>query len=166
MIFVILKFPQTSVQKRSIFNLVSEKIGYKTRREGNSLLHLAAIKTNIPTYWLGAGELKHVTVFPSVPVALFLLSCGANVNATNKDGYSPLLLALKTAPENFEMAEVLLAAGARVDQTTIFGEKPSDFLPRFNILNYVNLQCLAASVIRENDIGQVPRHLESFIEWV
>lgn len=172
MIFVILHIPRTDVQDRAVFSLVSDtlRLDPRTCQGGHSLLHLAAMKTNVLTNH-SLLEDEHMTPFPSVSVVSYLLSCGANVNATNDKGSSPLFMASQDILFKQEIVEVLLEAGAHVDQVTSLGERPSTFLRQnskchINILNYTTLKCLAARVIQQYRIpysGEVPTHLESFI---
>nr|XP_027238181.1 protein fem-1 homolog A-like [Penaeus vannamei] len=94
MIFVVLHIPRTEEEKQKVATLVNSiiRLDPRTCQGGHSLLHLAAMKTNVlNTHSLLEDE--HMTPFPSVEVVSFLLACGAMVNVTNDKGSSPLFMA-------------------------------------------------------------------------
>ena len=158
-IYILLNLSKTD--EGSIFELTSDivsRIDPRTLKRGNSLLHLS---------------------LSSVSVTSFLLNCGANINSTNDEGYSPLFLTLvrheaeegeelkvKHKDSALKMTKFLLESGAHIDQKTHSGERPSQYLDKnlFNVLDYTTLQCLAARVIQEYNIpGKIPMRLKPFI---
>ena len=57
----------------------------------------------------------------------YLFSLGANVNALNNEGLTPLHLAVKAL--NIRFAKDLLLRGANRDQETVEGKKPIEMVP-------------------------------------
>ena len=169
-VYIILDIPhQSNIQKRNIFNLTSDlilRVDPRTSEKGDSLLHLSVTTSSIIKSFATSKSFA-TPRFPSASVTMFLLNCGADINSTNDEGCSPLFSALMD--EHDEITTLLLNSGAHVDQITSLGERPCRYLknPKFKILNYVSLKCLAARIIQEYDInylGKVPTILESFIE--
>ncbi|KAK3855362.1 hypothetical protein Pcinc_038232 [Petrolisthes cinctipes] len=94
MLFVLLHIPCTDKQRERSASLVNGtvRLDPRTCQAGHTLLHLAAMKTNVLNNHALLEE-DHMTPFPSAPVVTFLLACGAPVNATNDKGSSPLFMA-------------------------------------------------------------------------
>ena len=71
-----------------------------------------------------------------------------------------------------QVVDILLKAGAHIDQVNDSGLRPSTVLSRNNdshyiLMNHLTLKCLAAQVIQANNISydhQVPKALEDFIK--
>ena len=64
------------------------------------------------------------------------------------------------------LLKLLLRYSAHVDLFNDFGDIAATGL-QLQILDYVNLQCLAATVIRDRRIpyvGKIPAHLEPFVQ--
>lgn len=173
MLFVLLHIPHTEEQREEAVTMVKGvvRLDPRTCQGGQSLLHLAAMKTNVLNNH-ALLEDDHMTPFPSAAVVSFLLECGAPVNATNDKGSSPLFMASQDLLFKEEIVEVLLKAGGHVDQVTASGDRPSRNLrlnPKchISILSYTSLKCLAARVIQKHRIpyaGEVPKHLEAFVK--
>ncbi|MCL4120276.1 UNVERIFIED_CONTAM: hypothetical protein GTU68_012003 [Idotea baltica] len=95
MIYVLLHINLSPEELHSIAIIVNRilRLDPRTNQGGFSLLHLAAMKTNV-IYNNSLLEDQHMTPFPSIKVLDFLLECGADVNATtNEKGFSPLYIA-------------------------------------------------------------------------
>ena len=108
---------------------------------------------------------------------LNLLLAGADVNATNNRGCSPLMYSIfrvvETKSEKYQkIIKILLEARAHIDQV-MFGKTISEhvgfrkFLDITGTKVHINLQCLAARAIRRYHIpyaaGRVSSALEIFI---
>ena len=101
-----------------------------------------------------------------------LLECGADVNAVDRRNNTPLhLCARPYSSEHFDqnqqdqVMKLLLRYSAHVDIVNESGDMAAKGLP-LNILDYVNLKCLAAAVIRDRRIpyvGEIPASLELFV---
>jgi len=136
--------------------------------DGRTLLHLAVDPASSSV----ADELY--SDLPSSAVVEFLLTAGAAVNAVDSAGNTPLHVAVSNRPEParrgvwLEMIDFLLYHGAHVDIANAKREVASDALPpTVNILNHVNLKCLAARAIRGHQLpyrGIIPATLADFVD--
>ncbi|CAG2235781.1 Protein fem-1 homolog A-A,Protein fem-1 homolog CG6966,Protein fem-1 homolog A,Protein fem-1 homolog B,Protein fem-1 homolog A-B,Protein fem-1 homolog C [Mytilus edulis] len=150
--------------KEVVYKLVRMKpIGTK----GFSPLHLACSRetTNVGRY--------PVCSFPSADVAQLLMDVGADVNAIDLDGNSPLHIASSNRPCRSEVIRTLLRNGAHLDRCNKDRKTPMQLIRGMSIndivspLNYLTLQCLSARKIVKCNIsykGQIPKKLENFIE--
>uniref|UniRef100_A0A0A9Z3D9 Protein fem-1 CG6966 n=2 Tax=Lygus hesperus TaxID=30085 RepID=A0A0A9Z3D9_LYGHE len=110
--------------------------------------------------------------FPSTILVTCLLRVGADVNALDDSGASPLHIAARSKP-SASLVRALLSAGAHLDAIDGSGRTFSQLLPPdiplpklCNEVKHTTLACLAARVLRSNRLpylGQIPRHLESFV---
>ncbi|KAF0303543.1 Protein fem-1 C [Amphibalanus amphitrite] len=145
--------------KRQLYRLL--KLRPRTCAEGNTLLHLAVSASVQPKSQFDDAL---PDIFPSAEVASVLLECGADVDATNNAGVTPLLLAARGpiygnsvhAPFNTSTAavvNVLLEAGAHVDRRV--GPRKRDAAHqlldlarhRYCRVQHAPLRCLAARVV-------------------
>ncbi|XP_016999065.2 protein fem-1 homolog CG6966 [Drosophila takahashii] len=110
--------------------------------------------------------------FPSVTLAKALLEVGADPNAIDESGNTPLHLATMQ-PYVEPLSHILLEGGAHLDTKNYAGETFESLLaptPMHKIIDpmkYTTLACLAARTIKKHDIryeGTVPATLYEFIE--
>ena len=107
-------------------------------------------------------------------VAKVLLECGADVNSV--DSRHNTAMHLSTGPytnsdsslqnEKSKVIELLLQYSAHPDIVNDHGDFAATGLS-LNMLDHVNLKCLATAVIRDHQIpylGQIPESLESFVK--
>ena len=140
--------------KRIIHRLVHSQI---RDNYGRTLLHYAVV-----TY----------DTYPGV--AEVLLECGADANSV--DTYHNTALHLRTCPyvnsgsfpknEKSKVIKLLLRYSAHPDIVNDRGDFAANGLS-LNMLDHVNLKCLATAVIRDHQIpyvGQIPKSLESFVQ--
>ena len=101
-----------------------------------------------------------------------LLECGADVNAVDHKNNTALHLCTQSYlnfviyDERDRIIELLLRYSAHVDFVNDSGDIAAKGLP-LNMLDHVDLKCLAATFIRARQIpyiGQIPAHLESFVQ--
>ncbi|XP_074649894.1 protein fem-1 homolog C-like [Tubulanus polymorphus] len=132
----------------------------------NSLLHLAC---SGDTSKVGRYP---VCNFPCAAVIALLIEVGADVNQANVDANTPLHAAAVNQPCDTDILAVLLKSGAHLDTCNLDHKTPMQLMRNATIydvaspLNYINLQCLAASVIVRHSIpyqGHVTHKLEQFI---
>ncbi|KAH8342165.1 hypothetical protein KR074_002343 [Drosophila pseudoananassae] len=110
--------------------------------------------------------------FPSVSLAKALLEVGADPNAIDEAGNTPLHLATMQ-PFVEPLSHILLEGGAHLDTKNYAGETFESLLyptPMHKVVDpmkYTTLACLAARTIKKHDIryeGTVPATLYEFIE--
>ncbi|XP_017083381.2 protein fem-1 homolog CG6966 [Drosophila eugracilis] len=110
--------------------------------------------------------------FPSVTLAKALLEVGADPNAIDEAGNTPLHLATMQ-PYVEPLSHILLEGGAHLDTKNYAGETFESLLaptPMHKVIDpmkYTTLACLAARTIKKHDIryeGTVPATLYEFIE--
>ncbi|XP_072932133.1 protein fem-1 homolog A-like [Epargyreus clarus] len=140
---------------------------------GDSLLHLAAARLDpvASTYFADDDAAPMESVFPSASVARLLLRCGADAARLNDARCTPLHVA--TLPYNFcnEVVEVLLEAGAHLDQPNAFGDSALEQLAqcaasRVRPLRHVSLACLCARALaarRPPPAALLPRALHELL---
>ena len=141
--------------KRIVRRLVRSKMKNKM---GRTLLHRAVERCCLFRGWLSFVEL--------------LLECGADVNAVDRKKCtalhlcSPLHINVFTPNEREEVTKLLLRYSAHVDIFNDSGVIAAEGL-ELQILDHVNLKCLAATVIRDRRISyvsKIPAHLEPFVQ--
>ena len=90
-------------------------------------------------------------LFPSAPVASFVLQCGYDVHSRNDMQETPLHIASRCENFSAEVADLLLRNGAQLDTPDLRDISPRDILIahacQINIKPYVTLKCLAAKTI-------------------
>ena len=142
---------------------------------GQTLLHLS-ISPN-------SNDIVHIQSklkFPCIAVVELLLECGANVNAVDEDINTALHFCsqalrdidTKKHPDLIKrIAGLLLKNGAHVDMVNIWGDRAVDnllsSLMEMNMLDFISLKCLSASVVMKYKIsyaGHIPASLESFVQ--
>lgn len=111
--------------------------------------------------------------FPSPQLAKALLIVGADPNATDESGNTPLHLAALARPCPVNLARVLLDYGAHLDAKNSDGDTFESLLQDqqlhelVNPVKYTKLTCLAAKTIRNHGIeykNEIPKFLYKFIE--
>ncbi|XP_065371653.1 protein fem-1 homolog A [Calliphora vicina] len=137
----------------------------------DSLLHVCVSRLNVIKSGLLNDENLNV-IFPNADVIKLLLECGINVNAKNEVKSTPLHIAAQ--PYNFsnEIITILLDHGADLDQPNKSDERPYNLIAlnsanTIPLMNYINLKCLAATIISKYRIpyrNQIPKCLENFVK--
>ncbi|XP_077556474.1 protein fem-1 homolog CG6966 [Haemaphysalis longicornis] len=132
---------------------------------GETCLHLACGRAP-PARALGAVCQE---AFPAPPLVRLLLELGADPDAVDHEGRTPLHVAARSKPCSRAAALALLARGAHLDRTDRAGRTPLDYAPALvdcSPLRFTGLQCLCARAILRYGLpfrGLVPRQLESFV---
>ncbi|XP_031162539.1 protein fem-1 homolog B [Sander lucioperca] len=145
-------------------------------RDGASLLHLA-ISSNTPVDDFHTND---VCSFPSAQVTKLLLDCGAQVNAVDHEGNTPLHVIVQYNRPISDFLTLhaiiisLVEAGAHTDMANKQKKTPldksttgvSEILLKTQMK--MSLKCLAARAVRLHQItyrNQIPKTLEEFVEF-
>ncbi|CAN9499025.1 unnamed protein product [Ophioblennius macclurei] len=145
-------------------------------REGSSLLHLA-ISSTTPVDDFHTND---VCSFPNAQVTKLLLDCGAQVNAVDHEGNTPLHVIVQYNRPISDFLTLhaiiinLVEAGAHTDMTNKQKKTPldksttgvSEILLKTQMK--MSLKCLAARAVRQHQItyrNQIPKTLEEFVEF-
>ncbi|RZF44658.1 hypothetical protein LSTR_LSTR000610 [Laodelphax striatellus] len=145
-----------------------------TSKIGQTLLHLC-VNPDTPVDEFHTND---VCRFPCSDTAKLLIHCGANVNAMDDEGNTPLHVIVRQHHANdfialHKIVNSLAEAGAHIDVVNAKGKTPFELATSGfaeNVVRHhtkINLMCLAARVIQQNRVpyyGQVPQSLEEFID--
>ena len=155
--------------------LCFNKLGMSLQNSGVTPLHMVLDETTL----VDDFHVNDIVKFPNEKVARLLIKCGANVNATSKNGDTPLHVIVRYSRPIYDFLTLhnviitLLEEGAHFDicnkerKTPLqaCGDQVSEMILRSQ--NYISLKCLCARVVREQHIdyvGQIPITLEEFVE--
>ncbi|KAK5616409.1 Protein fem-1 B [Crenichthys baileyi] len=145
-------------------------------REGSSLLHLA-ISSSTPVDDFHTND---VCSFPNAKVTKLMLDCGAQVNAVDHEGNTPLHVIVQYNRPISDFLTLhaiiinLVESGAHTDMTNKQKKTPldksttgvSEILLKTQMK--MSLKCLAARAVRQHRItyrNQIPKTLEEFVEF-
>ncbi|XP_042900716.1 protein fem-1 homolog B-like [Parasteatoda tepidariorum] len=166
----------SSDEEFKIFKLVYEINQLNlTTSDGSTLLHLAV---NVDTI-VDEFHTKYVCKFPCASTARMLIQCGADVDAVDKAGNTPLhiIVAYQKPITDFmtlhSIITKLLDAGSHIDRVNNNGESPFDAVLTgvaeiiLKTQHQLNLKCMAARAVKKYNLnykGIVPFTLASFTD--
>ena len=144
-------------------------------KNGKSLLHLAVWKeTPADEHYV-----KDVCMYPCLKTTQFLIRAGANLNARDSSGDTPLHVAGSFQAENgdlktqTEILRTLLVAGSHGDFANKKGQTPLDVAASgeaqkvLKAKEDIRLKCIAAKAVKKLNLeycGVVPKTLEYFVD--
>ncbi|XP_061389317.1 protein fem-1 homolog C [Musca vetustissima] len=172
-IYLLLATASTAEETRQVYLSVRKLVqaNITSACTNDSLLHLCVSRLNVIKSGLLNDENLNV-IFPNASVIKLLLNCGMNVNAKNEVKSTALHIAAQ--PYNFsnEIITLLLNHGADLDQPNKSDERPYNLIAlnaanTIPLMNYINLKCLAATIISKYRIpyrNQIPKCLETFVK--
>ena len=132
----------------NIIGKILEK-GYviqETDSDGNTLLHLAAMKNPGTKMILkkkisiDARIILNKKIIPSAKrcyIAKMLIQNGANVNSKDKKGFTPLHIAVKE--NQIDLAKIFLDHGADIEAKSNFVQTPLDLAVNANLIDMASL---------------------------
>ncbi|XP_039291555.1 protein fem-1 homolog CG6966 isoform X1 [Nilaparvata lugens] len=162
-----LSTPITSDQRHLANSLIYQLVKMNVRGlNGQTPLHIACSSeaTLVGRY--------PACSFPSVQLVKMLMAVGAEPNATDDQGNTPLHIAARLQPCSTALAKALLDGGAHLDTVDQSGRTFRDYQPTIynsvQPLNYLRLTCLAAQAVKRNAIsctanGELPVTLLSLL---
>ncbi|EDW80634.1 uncharacterized protein Dwil_GK11460 [Drosophila willistoni] len=175
LIYLLINTVQTEAQRKLIFRAIRETVvvgNLRSASTSDTLLHLCSSRLNvIKSGYITDDNFADKTVFPNADVIKLLIECGIDVNIKNEAKSSPLHVACLPYNYDNEIVHLLLKCGADIDQPNRADKRPYDSIASnptstIPLLNYVTLQCLAATVISKHRIpyrNQLHKQLEKFV---
>ena len=171
------KLKLTSIQEIEFYKLVYRivRMNMTFKRLGHTLLH-AAIDDNTA---VDDFHIVDVVSFPNMEVVKLLVKCGANVNACDNHGDTPLHVIMKYNKPISDFLSlhsiiiVLLENNAHADVTNNAGNTPVEVATTgvaeiiLRTKNKLCLKCIAARAVKSNKIpyhGHIPVMLEQFVQ--
>ena len=156
---------QTSSLRRLVYQL--QRSGPVTRT-GQTPLHIAC------TGDAAAMGRYPICAFPSLPVVDILLETGADANARDEMGNTPLHALAANKSFRSDVMKRLIEAGAHVDTVNSEGRTFSELVrkhpqcskqPPLALHRHLTLACLAARAVRRlpGHAAHVPPHLRHFV---
>lgn len=162
---------------------------YVTREDGSSLLHLCLSDRTLSSNTSIDRICKYVIIhemlhflkyvmshfrYPCLQTVRTLLQCGANVNANNAVGNTPVHIFVSNSSDcNEAILQLLCNADAHLDCANALRETPMDMASNLHIKQLLkarmklSLKCLCARLIQRNDIpfhGKIVNSLVTFVE--
>ncbi|KAH8374845.1 hypothetical protein KR200_007304 [Drosophila serrata] len=176
LIYLLINTVHTEEQNKLIYQAIHETVvvgNLRSASTADTLLHLCASRLNvIKSGYITDDNFADKTVFPNADVIKLLIQCGVDVNIKNEAKSTPLHVACQPYNYDNEIVHLLLKCGADIDQPNRADKRPYDLIASnptstIPLLNFVTLQCLAATVISKNRIpyhNQLHRQLEKFVK--
>nr|AAM10984.1 AT03259p [Drosophila melanogaster] len=175
LIYLLINTVHTEAQNKLICQAVHEAVvvgNLRSASTADTMLHLCASRLNvIKSGYITDDNFADKTVFPNADVIKLLIQCGVDVNTKNEAKSTPLHVACQPYNYDNEIVHLLLKCGGDIDQPNRADKRPYDLIASnptstIPLLNFVTLQCLAATAISKHRIpyhNQLHRQLEKFV---
>ncbi|XP_043652193.1 protein fem-1 homolog A [Drosophila teissieri] len=175
LIYLLINTVHTEAQNKLIRQAVHEAVvvgNLRSASTADTMLHLCASRLNvIKSGYITDDNFADKTVFPNAEVIKLLIQCGVDVNIKNEAKSTPLHVACQPYNYDNEIVHLLLKCGGDIDQPNRADKRPYDLIASnptstIPLLNFVTLQCLAATAISKHRIpyhNQLHRQLEKFV---
>ncbi|XP_016983278.1 protein fem-1 homolog C isoform X2 [Drosophila rhopaloa] len=174
LIYLLINTVHTEAQNKLICQTVHETVvvgNLRSASTADTMLHLCASRLNVIKSGYITDDNFADTVFPNADVIKLLIQCGVDVNIKNEAKSTPLHVACQPYNYDNEIVHLLLKCGADIDQPNRADKRPYDLIASnptstIPLLNFVSLQCLAATAISKHRIpyhNQLHRQLEKFV---
>ncbi|EDW97709.1 protein fem-1 homolog A isoform X1 [Drosophila yakuba] len=175
LIYLLINTVHTEAQNKLIRQVVHEAVvvgNLRSASTADTMLHLCASRLNvIKSGYITDDNFADKTVFPNAEVIKLLIQCGVDVNIKNEAKSTPLHVACQPYNYDNEIVHLLLKCGGDIDQPNRADKRPYDLIASnptstIPLLNFVTLQCLAATAISKHRIpyhNQLHRQLEKFV---
>ncbi|KAI8045563.1 protein fem-1 homolog C [Drosophila gunungcola] len=175
LVYLLINTVHTEAQSKLICQAVHETVvvgNLRSASTADTMLHLCASRLNvIKSGYITDDNFADKTVFPNADVIKLLIQCGVDVNIKNEAKSTPLHVACQPYNYDNEIVHLLLKCGADIDQPNRADKRPYDLIASnptstIPLLNFVTLQCLAATAISKHRIpyhNQLHRQLEKFV---
>lgn len=173
LIYLLIGTADTIEKRKSVYYAVYDLVHTRVRSACtyDTLLHLCVSRLNVIKSGYLSDENHLNIVFPNELVVKLLLDCGMNVNAKNEAKSTALHVAVQPYNYSNRIIHLLLENGADLDQPNKSDERPFNLIAgnpinTIPLINYMNLRCMAATVISKYKIpyrNQLPKLLEKFV---
>lgn len=173
LIYLLIGTSDTADKRKDVYYAVYDLVHTRVRSACtyDTLLHLCVSRLNVIKSGYLSDENHLNIIFPNDMVVKLLLDCGMNVNAKNEAKSTALHVAVQPYNYNNKIIHLLLERGADLDQPNKSDERPfnliaSNPMNTTPLINYMNLKCMAATVISKYKIpyrNQLPKLLEKFV---
>uniref|UniRef100_H2Y4Z8 Uncharacterized protein n=1 Tax=Ciona savignyi TaxID=51511 RepID=H2Y4Z8_CIOSA len=176
LLLIVCKTVDGQAVKHDFGKMVYQFLKFKIRdSKGSTLLHLAVDETTP----VDEFHVKDICSFPNYEVTKFLLSCGADPNARNNEGNTPLHIIVQYERPISDFISLhsiisrLLDSGAHYDVANHDRKTPIELSTTgvaeiiLKTQSLVSLKCIAARGVRNSGVpykGLVPSFIEEFIE--
>ncbi|CAD6993657.1 unnamed protein product [Ceratitis capitata] len=174
LIYLLISTSETFEQKKSVFWAVHTlaRANVRSACTSDTLLHLCVSQLNVIKSGYLSDDNDITFVFPNAKVIKLLVDCGMNVNAKNEAKSTPLHVAVQPYNYSNHIILLLLKHGADLDQPNKSDERPYNLIVsnpynKIPLMKYMNLKCLAATIISKYKIpysNQIPKMLEDFVK--
>ena len=126
---------ETKKIEKMLENVEKNLVINETDSDGRTLLHLTGAEFIFENIWLIQN--RTISIADRCAIAKMLIQNGANVNAVDKNGLTPLYFAVKN--NKVDLARILLDHGANIEALSMYGETPLHHAAKANFIDMAAL---------------------------